>query len=113
MKALMMGVITKEIKEKKLLENVTITGNWLKQQLIDIGKRYPQLANVRGEGTMLAFDLPSAEARDSLVRRLRQLGVQSSGCGVATIRLRPMLVFKPKHAQIFVELLEKALKQDK
>lgn len=64
-------------------------------------------------GTFLAFDLPSAAARDALVHSMRQKGVQTSGCGVHSIRLRPMLIFQPKHAEIYLNILEQALKESK
>ena len=37
-------------------------------------------------------------------------GVESGGCGEASMRLRPMLVFKPRHAEQFLTLLERSLK---
>jgi 4-aminobutyrate aminotransferase/(S)-3-amino-2-methylpropionate transaminase len=39
--------------------------------------------------------------------------VQTSGCGNLTIRLRPMLIFAPKHAQIYLQILEEVLKETK
>jgi len=35
--------------------------------------------------------------------------VQTSGCGNQSIRLRPMLIFQPKHAAIYLDVLEQAL----
>lgn len=62
-------------------------------------------------GTFLAFDLPTAAARDALVTSMRQKGVQTSGCGTLAVRLRPMLIFQPKHARIYLDVLEQALKE--
>ena len=42
--------------------------------------------------------------------KLRSEGVNCGGCGDTAIRLRPALVFQPKHANIFIEKLEKVLK---
>lgn len=36
-------------------------------------------------------------------------GVETSGCGTRTIRLRPMLIFRPDHAQIYCNILENVL----
>ncbi len=99
--------IIREIDEQKLLDNVNITGTFLKQLLADLSSKYPTLLhNVRGKGTFLAFDLPSAELQGKFLALLRQNGVEAAGCGEATIRFRPMLVFRPQHALQLVERLE-------
>jgi 4-aminobutyrate aminotransferase/(S)-3-amino-2-methylpropionate transaminase len=51
--------------------------------------------------------------RDSLLAKLRQSGVNCGGCGERSIRLRPALVFQPKHAHIFIDKLEAILKNEK
>jgi 4-aminobutyrate aminotransferase/(S)-3-amino-2-methylpropionate transaminase len=103
------------IRRDSLLENVRVTGAYLKAGLDRLSKRFPaRLQNVRGRGTFLAFDVPSnppGQARDALVGAMRQKGVQSSGCGNQTIRLRPMLTFQPKHADIYLRTLEQTLEE--
>jgi len=37
-------------------------------------------------------------------------GLQISGVGDMTVRFRPALIFQPKHANMFLEGFEKALK---
>ena len=51
--------------------------------------------------------------RDGIVAKLRVAGVNCGGCGERSIRLRPALVFQPKHAEIFLEKLETVLKNEK
>lgn len=41
----------------------------------------------------------------------RWLGIQTGGAGPIAIRLRPSLVFQPKHAAIFLDQLEKTVKK--
>jgi 4-aminobutyrate aminotransferase/(S)-3-amino-2-methylpropionate transaminase len=48
--------------------------------------------------------------RDAILSKLRAEGVHCGGCGDTAIRLRPALIFSPKHAHIFNEKLEKVLK---
>ena len=48
--------------------------------------------------------------RDAILGKLRSEGVNCGGCGDNAIRLRPALIFQPKHANIFLEKLEKVLK---
>lgn len=40
---------------------------------------------------------------------LHARGIEIGGCGEETIRLRPPLVFKPKHAAVFLSILDEAL----
>lgn len=46
--------------------------------------------------------------RDALMKRMKNLGVQTGPVGDAGIRLRPTLYFEEKHADIFVDRLDKA-----
>ncbi len=83
------------------------------------------VSKVRGVGTFAAFDLPTTELRDTLIQKLRlkgtalsilfsysyYAGVNSGGSGDKSIRLRPMLIFKPKHAQQFLSILSQTLSQ--
>jgi 4-aminobutyrate aminotransferase/(S)-3-amino-2-methylpropionate transaminase len=50
--------------------------------------------------------------RDKIIGNLRLKGVNCGGCGERSIRLRPALVFQPKHANLFLEKLEKVLKKE-
>lgn len=110
-RALQAGVIIKEIKEKNLLQNVEITGAYLKSGLTSLQNKYPSLvSNVRGVGTFLAFDLPTADHQTKFLSTLREKGVEATGSGSSSIRFRPMLIFAPKHASIALEAIEDTLK---
>jgi 4-aminobutyrate aminotransferase/(S)-3-amino-2-methylpropionate transaminase len=74
-RVLLMKSILGEIKDKNLLENVQITGKYLKDGLLELQNKYPVVTNVRGLGTFLAFDLPTAQSRDQLINTLRQKGM--------------------------------------
>lgn len=107
-RALQAKTILHEIKSKDLVKNAAETGAYLKQELEQLESKYPKvLSAVRGRGTFLAFDLPDPQQRDLFVSNLRSLGVNTGGCGPKSIRLRPMLVFQKKHADIFLEAVEK------
>jgi 4-aminobutyrate aminotransferase / (S)-3-amino-2-methylpropionate transaminase len=84
-------------------------GDILMVELLRLQENGNAISGVRGQGTFVAFDLPTPAIRDTLIQKMRNLGVQMNGCGTRTIRLRPMLVFGPRHAAQFVEILEKAL----
>ncbi|KAG0253947.1 4-aminobutyrate transaminase [Mortierella polycephala] len=113
-RALQARTILQEIKNKDLIKNAAETGAYLKHELLSIEKKYPDtLSAIRGRGTFLAFDLPTPQERDLFVTRLRTLGVNTGGCGSQSIRLRPMLVFQKKHADIFLDAVEKVASQHK
>jgi 4-aminobutyrate aminotransferase/(S)-3-amino-2-methylpropionate transaminase len=74
-RVLLMKSILGEIRDKHLLENVQITGKYLKEGLLELQDKHAALlSNVRGLGTFLAFDLPTAQSRDQLIHTLRQKG---------------------------------------
>ncbi|GAA5915183.1 hypothetical protein JCM6882_001131 [Rhodosporidiobolus microsporus] len=68
-----------------------------------------KLINLRGkgEGTYVAFDLPTGEQRDAFVKAMRLEGVNVGGCGSQSVRLRPMLIFEQLHADIFLAATKK------
>ena len=68
-----------------------------------------KISNVRGAGTLVAFDLPTPADRDAVVVELRARGVDIPTCGDRTIRCRPGLFFSTNHAKIFLEALEDAV----
>ncbi|KAH9630352.1 hypothetical protein HF086_004485 [Spodoptera exigua] len=43
--------------------------------------------------------------------KVLKCGVLGGACGVSSIRLRPALIFQPKHAEIFLDILRKTLRQ--
>jgi len=110
LRALQMNVITATVRRDHLLDNARITGEWLHRALTELSSKYPHSVDaVRGRGTLLAFDAATAARRDEIVVGMRQLGVQSSGCGTRTIRIRPTLVFQPVHARMYVDRLAEFL----
>ena len=64
---------------------------------------------MRGKGTYLAFDCETPELRNELIADLKKEGVHQGGCGTRTMRFRPTLYFEKKHADIYLDALERAL----
>eukprot|EP00124_Ichthyophonus_hoferi_P005550 Ihof_evm1s834 gene=Ihof_evmTU1s834 len=88
--------LIKEIDRCGLLENVREVGSYLLEGIKGISGRLPPgiILNPRGLGFIIAFDCASPVCRETLITGMRQAGVQISGCGDRTVRLRPMLVFQ-------------------
>lgn len=104
-RAMQAAAIVRDIEDKQLLKNVRQVGAYLQARLKDMNK----LQNVRGQGTFIAFDLDTPVLRDRFLNDMRQLGVNMGGCGDKTVRLRPMLVFQRRHADILLDTMRAAL----
>merc|ERR1712080_87204 len=86
-----------------LLDLVTESGNIMLDGLKELQQRYPHmLSAARAMGTMAAVDCNTEQARDKIVSDLKQVGINVGGCGKATLRIRPALIFAPRHAHISV-----------
>lgn len=111
-RAILSATQNKVILEENLLENVKETGAYIKPKFQEMSEKYPaHMANVRGLGCYLSFDVPSGAAnRDRLVPLMRAEGVNFGVCGTHSMRLRPNLYFGKKHADILLSALEKSIK---
>jgi len=110
-KVVLLDAVLKTISKDSLLSSTQAAGDTLLTGLRTLEARYPQhLANSRGRGTFCAVDCTTSSLRDTILAKLRSLGVHAGGCGEAAIRLRPALVFQVGHANIFLNKLEDVLK---
>eukprot|EP00276_Gloeochaete_wittrockiana_P015220 CAMPEP_0184345348 /NCGR_PEP_ID=MMETSP1089-20130417/13774_1 /TAXON_ID=38269 ORGANISM="Gloeochaete wittrockiana, Strain SAG46.84" /NCGR_SAMPLE_ID=MMETSP1089 /ASSEMBLY_ACC=CAM_ASM_000445 /LENGTH=488 /DNA_ID=CAMNT_0026675625 /DNA_START=50 /DNA_END=1516 /DNA_ORIENTATION=- len=110
LRMLQFETIVDTIKADKLIDNVKISGALLREGFNDMASRYPHIvSNVRGRGTFLAFDAPSGAVRDKMISELRKKGIHMGGCGELSFRLRPALIFAPRHAAQLLDGLESVL----
>lgn len=108
-RALLFRAIIDEVERLGLVENTRRVGDYLFGRLEALAKKYPgQFENLRGKGmgTFIAFDNPR---RDEFLSRAKRFGVNIGGSGMNAVRLRPMLIFQEKHADILLEALEKVV----
>ncbi|QPG75503.1 hypothetical protein FOA43_002858 [Brettanomyces nanus] len=113
-KALIAKAIIHEIKDKHLLNEVNKTAAYLYAKMENVRQKHLKLMlNLRGKdrGFFVAFDLPTVELRDKFLYTCRQKGVNMGGCGDKGVRLRPTLVFQPKHVDILVKTIDEAFDQ--
>ncbi|KAJ8725637.1 hypothetical protein PYW08_003820 [Mythimna loreyi] len=109
-KLIMLDRVLKVIKTDKLLDLVQESGRILKCGLHDLECEFPNMINsVRGRGTFLSFDVSTVALRDKIIGTLKKNGVLGGTCGESAIRLRPALIFAPKHAEIYLDILRKTL----
>jgi acetylornithine aminotransferase len=92
------------IEEEKLMGNAVMVGKYLRDELAAI----PQLANVRGRGLMIGFDVP-AELKDLKKSLLSNQKVFTGEAKPNVIRLLPSLALKRKDAEQFIESLKEEI----
>ena len=115
-RALQAREMIKVIRDNNLVERTAQVGAYLYDSLLSLAKSAPGgskgIQNLRGKdaGTFIAWDCDTAETRDRFLARMRLEGVNMGGCGDRAVRLRPMLVFEKKHADLLVERVERVLK---
>nr|CAH7737123.1 unnamed protein product [Callosobruchus chinensis] len=113
-KIFLVEAFLKVLKEQKLLNQVVKTGDKLKSGLLGFEKEFPHLLNsVRGRGSFLAVNAASSSLRDDILKRLKDKGIISGGCGDHAIRLRPALTFQEHHADILLDRFRQVLKETK
>ncbi|CAG98711.1 4-aminobutyrate transaminase [Kluyveromyces lactis] len=108
------GAIGQEIVDNNLVDQCARVGDYLFEKLEKLQAKYPtRLINLRGKnrGTFIAFDLETSAERDQLLKLLKSNGCNVGGCAEKSVRLRPSLTFEEKHADIFVDALEKSIGQ--
>lgn len=106
-RAILFRGIIEEVEKYGLVEQTARVGDYLHGKIQQLGDKYPgQFANLRGkgQGTFIAFDNPK---RDEFLKVAKTLGINIGGSGASAVRLRPMLTFEEKHADILVKALEK------
>jgi acetylornithine/succinyldiaminopimelate/putrescine aminotransferase len=102
--------ILEVIRSENLADNARQTGEFLKQGLQELSRRYPGvIRNVRGLGLMLGFeltpnirDLPGDSSKPQSVRFVNLLhaaGLLTIPAGTQVIRLLPALNLRPDDAQ--------------
>lgn len=109
-KVILLEAVIKVIQHQNLLQKVQDTGKYLWTELEKLQKKYPQLiSRVRGLGTFGGLDLPDTASRNKVLAKLLANGINISGCGDITIRIRPTLTLEKHHVDIFLDRFNKVL----
>lgn len=90
---------------------------------------FSKISRVRGLGTFIAFDFPTQKERDTFLANMKfkgsslprfpffppliSQGVNVGGCGESSVRLRPMLIFAPQHAQLLLDVMREVIAEMK
>jgi L-lysine 6-transaminase len=97
--------------EEKLVENSERRGKYLLNRLYEIQNLFPELiSNAHGLGLLCSFDMPSAEIRNEFRKIAEKEKLLILGCGVKTIRFRPMLNITDDELEEGLQVIEKVLR---
>jgi 4-aminobutyrate aminotransferase/(S)-3-amino-2-methylpropionate transaminase len=111
-RVLMFRAVLDAIKNDQLLERVKATGKELTTVLHKAAMQFPEyISNVRGVGTLVAFDSATPALRDQLHQYVRSHGVMMGVCGTRSIRFRPALTLSEAHVAQFEEIFMQSLRE--
>jgi len=100
------------IKEEGYVNNAKVVGQYFLKELLKVEKKNKKLiSNTRGLGLMIAFDLPCTGAKDLILKKLFENKVIALGCGTKSVRVRPSLNFSKEDVNVFIERLNKSIKE--
>lgn len=103
--------ILEVMEEEKLVDNSAKRGKYLLNRLYEIQTQFPDLiSNARGLGLLCAFDFPTAQLRDKFRDTCEREKLLILGCGVKTIRFRPMLNITDDELEEGLQVIEKVLR---
>jgi L-lysine 6-transaminase len=99
------------IAEDGLVENARRQGVYFLQQLNQLAEEVPGIvSNVRGRGLFIAFDLPSEELRDTILKDSFNRHMIILKSGVKSLRFRPSLIVTENEIDQGVEILRESMR---
>lgn len=108
---LLAGAIGREVVGHELHKVAARVGDYLYGKLAQLAAKYPaHIRNLRGKlrATFIAWSL-DALLRNKFLLDMRAAGVNIGGCAEDSVRLRPLLVFEEKHADVLLQAIDKVL----
>ncbi len=103
--------IMKIMAEENLVENAKNRGEYLLSRLYELQNKFPKfISNVRGLGLLCSFDLPSHDLRNDFRKIAEQEKLLILGCGIQSIRFRPMLNITDDELEEGLQVIEKVIK---
>ncbi|MFR0689740.1 aspartate aminotransferase family protein [Enterobacterales bacterium AE_CKDN230030158-1A_HGKHYDSX7] len=108
------------IRDEQLQERSQRIGSFLADGIRQLAERHELIGDVRGAGLFLGVELvtnraaktPAANQTRQVVNAMRERGVLISAAGPLEniLKIRPLLAFEQEHAELFIDCLDKALK---
>jgi L-lysine 6-transaminase len=101
------------IEEEHLIEKAAKVGAYFLDRLLELQNECDFIKAARGRGMFLAFDLPDANTREEMWKRLFDLGLLTLRSGEESIRFRPALDLTTEVVDEAMELLRQYCRQRK
>ncbi len=96
--------------EENILENVRARHDQVIQGLEALAAKFPgKIANIRGRGLMIAFDMENTELRNALLGKIFDNGAIILPCGHVTVRFRPPMNITAEEVEKAMVIIEKSL----
>jgi acetylornithine/N-succinyldiaminopimelate aminotransferase len=100
--------VLKIVSKKDFLENVKEMGDYLKEKLSSLAKKYPSIKAVRGCGLLTGAEMQSDPK--AMVEKCREKGLLVISAGSNTLRFVPPLIVKKIHIDAATKIFEGCLK---
>lgn len=101
------------MEEDNILDHVQDVGAYFKKRLENLALSHPGITNVRGQGLIIAFDLPSTHLRNEFIRIGFEKGAMFLGCATHSIRFRPTLTVTHEEIDRGIDIIDQTLKDIK
>ncbi len=98
------------MEEDQLVDHAGTVGQHLQDRLHELAEQFTAVTNVRGEGLMTAFTLPSTEYRNRVKKETYEEGAIILGCGERSIRFRTPLTITEDEVDEGVACIQRALR---
>lgn len=110
---------TLKLLEEELLSNAEKMGNYLKDRLNELARKFPFVGDVRGLGLMIGIEIvadralktPAPKLRNQIIENAFRGGLLLLGCGETSIRFCPPLIINRKEIDVAVKILENSFKE--
>ena len=106
------------IEKEKLVEKARLQGNYLKERLLGLQKKYPLIGDVRGMGLMVGLELvtdarktPAKEKRNRLMGQAFEKGLLLLVAGESSLRLDLPLIITKEQIDMGLSIIENCLKK--
>ena len=108
------------LEQEKIAEQAMIKGNWFKERLESVKRKYPIMGDVRGKGLMIGIELvkdnlktPAADEAKAIQRSCLKKGllVGIGGVMANVLRIQPPLVITDKQLEEVIAIIEESIKE--
>jgi len=103
----LLSKIINVIEEDNLLQQAERTGEYFKSGAKKVAESNKVFSDIRGRGSLLAFNLPNSDLRNQFVSFARNRGLFVFASGDNTVRLRPALTIRENEYNFILNEMEK------